>query len=188
MKAKILFVFMLFIGINLNAQTTFEKILNALAGLNGGFLEVTTKVVEVNSTMKFNGISKQTINIQLPAGTIKWYYRITVLPVSSSYAYQSNETLLYLLQNKMSMEIYSPTRSDNDNINFYLFGHSGDVDSFLTGKDFKILKGSHENINSFIDVDSDLVNLENLWIGIENPNKIHGLKVIIEVVAFGHFN
>ena len=177
---------MLFIGISVNAQSTFEKILNALSGLNESFYEVTTKVVEVNSTMKFNGITKRTFQVKLPAGTTKWYYRITVLPVSSDYAYQNNETLLYLLQNRMSMELYYPTREDHDNINFLLLGHSGDVDSFLTGNIYHYLKGSHADINSFID-ESDIIQ-ENLWIGIENPNKVHGLKVIVEVVALGNFN
>ena len=190
MKTKILLMFMLSIGISVNAQSTFEKILGALSGVsasNATFKDVITQTVEVNSLMKFHGITRQSVQVKVPTGTTKLYYRVTVLPVTSTYAYQSNESLLYLLQNKKSMDIYSPTLADNDNINFYFIGHSGDLSSFLEGKSCNVLKGSHTNINSFVDVNETLIKEENLWIGIENPNKVHGLKVIIEVVALGAF-
>ena len=185
MKTKILLMIMLLIGINAKSQITWEQIFNAIAGKTESFKNVTSQVVEVNSIMKFGGITRQVVQVLLPAGTEKWYYRITVLPVSMNYSYQSNETFFYLLKNKKSMEIYSPTLYDKDNINFFIIGHSGDKSSFLSDNAFKSYY-TKKNINSFIE--GSTLSLDNLWIGIENPNKVHGLKVIVEVVAWGYFN
>ena len=186
MKTKMLFVMMLFIGINLNAQTTFEKIIKALAGLSGSLKNVTTRVVEVNSSSNahmLNGKTRQAIQVVLPAGTKKWYYRITVLDVKSNYSYQSNESFYYLLQNNKSMETYAPMK---DGIDFYLLGHSGEVDSFLkTGNNNFNFLYANTNTNSFIGESTTIQ--DNLWIGIKNPNTFQGLKVIVEVVAWGNY-
>lgn len=184
MKIKILLIFMLFISANLQAQTTFETIISDLFGLSGSFKNIGTTVVEVNSTSKMGGITRQAIAVSLPTGTTKWYYRVTVMPITMDYSYQSNETFYYLLQNKKTMK--SPTLAPDDNINFYLIDQSSYKTLFLAEKGFSYHgDGSYKNINSFVAQSTYIP--DNLWIGIENPNLMHGLKVIVEIAAWGNY-
>lgn len=148
-----------------------------------------SQVIIVNSASKARlsgGKTREAIKIDLPTGTKKWYYRVTVLEVNSSYTYQENETFFYLLNNKKYMDNYRPT---NEAVDFYILGHSGDVASFTeTGNNnFKAFSDYTKiGTNSFIG--SSTINQENIWIGIKNPNSMTGLKVIVEVVAWGNYN
>ena len=81
------------------------------------------------------------------------------------------------------MENYSPTTYGVD---FYILGHSGDVNSFLqTGNNNFTYYSDYSklNTNSFIGT-CDYVQ-DNIWIGIKNPNSMQGLRVIVEVVSYG---
>lgn len=151
--------------------------------------DLVSQTIVVNSASKARlsgGKTREAIKINLPTGTKRWYYRVTVLSVTSTYSYQENETFYYILNNKKYMETYKPT---SEAIDFYVLGHSGDVASFLeTGNNnFKVFSDyTKTGTNSFIG--SSALNQENLWIGIRNPNSVTGLKVIVEVVAWGNFN
>jgi hypothetical protein len=189
MKAKIIIAFILFgLGINVKAQSTVEDILNALAGKKGSFKEVASKVLDVNSSSNaymLGGKTRQTVQIILPTGTQKWYYRVTVLDIKSNYSYQNNESLFYLLQNNKRFDTYSPM---SYGIDFYILGTSGDVASFSkTGNDnFRAYKDyTNTGTNSFISSCSLIQ--DNLWVGIKNPNSSQGLRVIVEVVAWGYY-
>ncbi|MGE0568439.1 MAG: hypothetical protein AB7O73_10860 [Bacteroidia bacterium] len=151
--------------------------------------DLVTKTIVVNSASKARfsgGKTRDVVKISLPSGTKQWYYRITILDVNSTYSYQENETFNYLLKNKKAMSPYAPT---NESIDFYILGHSGDVESFKkTGNNnFKSFKDyTRIGTNSFVGYCS--VNQENLWIGIKNPNMTVGLKVIVEVVSWGKYD
>lgn len=197
MKKRIVFIlaFMLSISFISNGQI-LKQIFEAFAeeqkkseAVKSTPKDLVSQTFVVNSASKARlsgGKTREAIKINLPAGTKRWYYRVTVLSVTSTYTYQDNETFFYLLNNKKYMETYKPT---DEAIDFYVLGHSGDVASFLeTGNNnFKVFSDYTKiGTNSFIG--SATLNQENLWIGIKNPNAMTGLKVIVEVVAWGTFN
>ncbi|MDF2449453.1 MAG: hypothetical protein K0R26_1957 [Bacteroidota bacterium] len=177
-------------------QTILKQILTALQsegnspGTNPVIVkDVTTQTLIVNSSSNARisgGKTRGVVKVNLPAGTKKWYYRVTVLDAEREYKYQNNETFYYLLNNNKFFETYSPT---TEAIDFYILGHSGDRESFLeTGNNnFKSFSAYTKiGIGSFIGECN--ISQENLWIGIKNLNTMVGLKVIVEVVAYGNFN
>lgn len=199
MKTKFSFaiLFVLF-NFHFGNSQTLREIINILADSQNkttsevkkaSLLEITNKTLSVNSSSNAyfsGGKTRDVIKIELPKGTINWYYRVTVLDIKSNYSYSYNETLAYLLSNKKTMDTYSPT---SFGIDFYLLGHTGDVNSFLeTGNNnFRSYPTfTKTNTNSFVNY-SNFIN-ENLWIGIKNPNASQGLKVIVEVVTYGYYN
>jgi hypothetical protein len=198
MKTKILLLSLsLCIYININAQEskvakTFSDIYQIIHAVNnavnGSLRDLGSTTITINSTSKAyfgGGHTRGIVQVQLPRGTEKWFYRITVLDVKSNYSYQNNESLYYVLSNNLADNIYRPT---TDGVDFFLLGTSGDATSFSeTGNNnFSYINGySYLNTNSFYE-GSNIVQ-DNLWIGVRNNNKIEGLKVIVEVVAWGHF-
>jgi len=196
MKTKFLFsVLILCIIFNAQAQSKFERSLNeviqAINQSTGKLQEVTVQTIEVNSISKARfggGHTRQLVPINLPPGTQKWYYRVTVMPVNSNYKYLANETFYYTLANHLSKEAYSPT---NGGIDFFLLSSSGDATSFSeTGNNnFRYLDGYQRlKSNSFIGEGTNSeIGHPNLYIGIRNDNMTEGLKAIVEVVAWGHF-
>ncbi len=197
MKGKFLIitVFCLFLT-NISQAQILKQIIDALAkeasnneAAKSTPKDLVTQTFVVNSASKARfsgGKTREAIKINLPAGTKKWYYRVTVLDVNSSYSYQNNETFYYLLSNKKYMETYAPT---NEAVDFYILGHSGDVASFLeTGNNNFKTYTSYTKIGTNSFIGECTLNQENLWIGIKNPNSMVGLKVIVEVVSWGNYN
>lgn len=169
-----------------NAQT-ISDILSAISRIGGKAKNIGTETLIVNSQVKSgigNGINKKALKINLPEGTKEWYYRITVLPLNSNFNYQSNETLYHLVSRQKNAEFYSYS---DKGVNIFIFGHSIDVESFKSGgSSYRFYKAySHKNITAYAGK-CDIIK-ENMWIGIENPNFRTGLKVIVEVVAFGNY-
>jgi hypothetical protein len=197
MKTKIL-SFGLVLIMSFHVQAQQSKFLRALSDVLQVINQATTNVksitvqtVDVNSIAKArfsNGHTRQIIPITLPQGTERWYYRITVMDVKSNYYYPANETFYYVLSNNVSIDhMYTPT---NDGVDFFLLTTSGDASSFSeTGNNnFTYLDGYEKlQTNSFIGEGPNPNTLSgNLWIGVRNDNKIEGLRVIVEVVAWGH--
>ena len=169
-----------------HSQLTLENIFNAIQNSSNSFMCITEKSVILNSTGNalLGGSSVVSIQVTLPQNTQKWYYRITVLKKSDTYNYQANEKFCYLLQNNMKAATYSGAIGYN--IDFFLIGHSGQLNSFLNGDTFTPLGKPFYNVNSFIHEASPTNS--NLWIGIRNINNVQGLRVIVEAVAWGKFN
>jgi hypothetical protein len=145
-----------------------------------------TVVINSSSNARFSGgKTRSGIKINLPVGTIKWVYRITLLSAKSYYSYPYEQTLFNLMSNKQKYIVNNQT---NYGVDFYIVDDF-DISNFLqTGNDnFKYYKNNSKlNTTGFVGV-CDLLT-DNLWIGIKNPNITEGLKAIVEVVAFGDFN
>lgn len=172
-----------------NLAKIIEDLSKEISSSNGDQIEirtVVTKTLTVNSASNarlYNSKTRDVVKVELPVGTKKWFYRITVLEIDKNYSYQNNETLFYLLNNRKTMDTYAPT---NEGVDFYILGHSGEVESFKkTGND------SFKAFTPFTKIDTNsftgecALTQENIWIGIKNPNSFVGLKVIVEVVSFG---
>jgi len=194
MKTKLPLSILLFcIFFNVQAQKskiakTFDQVLQLVDQATGSLEGLSSTTIEINSISKAylgGGHTRGVVQIHLPRGTEKWFYRITVLDIKSNYSYQDNESLYNVLRNHLPDNIYRPT---TDGVDFFLLGTSGDATSFSeTGNNnFQYINGyNYLNVNSFYE-GSDIVQ-DNLWIGVRNNNKVEGLKVIVEVVAWGHF-
>lgn len=197
MKTKIItFLSLFLLFANVSKGQILKQIIDALAkeasnneAAKSTPKDLVTQTFVVNSASKARfsgGKTREAIKINLPAGTKKWYYRVTVLDVNSTYSYQNNETFYYLLSNKKYMETYAPTK---EAVDFYVLGHSGDVASFLeTGNNNFKTYTSYTKIGTNSFIGECTLNQENLWIGIKNPNSMVGLKVIVEVVSWGNYN
>jgi hypothetical protein len=147
---------------------------------------VMTQTVSINSTSKalFAGSTRAVLKIDLPAGTTKWFYRITTMDINTNYYYPQEETFFSLIFDKKAFTINNKT---NKSLNFYIIDDNS-VNNFrqTENDNFKYYsKYSKTNTQGFID-SCDLTS-NNLWIGLINPNIRDGLKVIVEVVAFGNF-
>jgi hypothetical protein len=178
MRIRLLILMLLFLTFaNISKGQVLLEILKALANEN-----TTTETASKNNKPKYStrnlittsfivnssskarssdGKTREVVKINLPKGTKKWYYRVTVLNVNSNYTYQDNESFHYLLSKNKFMNTYKPT---DEAVDFYILGHSGDVESFLvTGNDnFKVYQAyTKKATNSFIG-ECALVQ-ENLW-------------------------
>ena len=145
-----------------------------------------TDVVNSASNARFHGgKSRIGFKLNLPTGTQKWFYRITIMNVETNFNYQPSESFYNSLTKHTSL---TPRKLTEDGLDVYItddyninnFLETGN-DNFKSYEDYKTL-----NTSSFINT-SDLIK-NNLWIGIKNPNMMQGLKVIVEVVAMGNFN
>jgi hypothetical protein len=81
----------------------------------------------------------------------------------------------------------SSVQLTNEGIDFYVIDSNSVSDFRQTGNDnFSHYKRFYKSKTSgFFDV-STLIS-DDLWIGIKNPNMKDGLRVIVEVVAYGDF-
>ena len=148
---------------------------------------VMTQTVSINSTSKafFSGSTRAVLKLDLPKGTKTWYYRITTMDINTNYYYPQEETFFTQIFDKKAFTINNKTDKP---LYFYIIDDN-EVNNFRqTGNDnFRYYsKYTKTNTKGFID-SCDLIS-NNLWIGLINPNIRDGLKVIVEVVAFGDFN
>ncbi len=191
---KLLFLLIIFFSINSNSQTALE-ILQALAGNNNNntnavqkihYKEVINEVVTINSTsneMFSGGSSRNAMYVRLPIGTTKWYYRITPMDVYANYYYQPRETFFTLLSNNFPLFVNNQTYNG---LNFYIINDYA-MNDFYAKRSFNIYSNyTKENTLGFYGECN--LTFNNLMICLSNPNLKDGLKVIVEVVAFGNFN
>ena len=194
-KLKIIIVTLILFmtSLTVKSQTTFLDILkDILVESQVTFKNIGSTSFVVNSATNarlFGGETRVAVKVNLPIGTIRWFYRVTVLEKESTYSYQQNESLYYIIKNKGNDYYYNPTRYGVD---IYLLGHSGDVASFTqTGNDNFNCFTNYTKLNTGTTYGSikDIVQEnQNLWLGIKNPNATTGLKVIVEIVAQGRYN
>jgi len=191
---KLVLLSILFFSINSNAQTLLE-IAKALAGTTENntaqvqkilYKEVMNEVVTINSTSKemfSGGSSRKALYVRLPLGTTKWYYRITPMDVYANYYYQQRETFFSLLSNNYPLFVNNHCQKGLD---FYIINDYA-VSDFYAKRSFNIYSNyTREKTLGFYGECNLTYN--NLMICLNNPNLKDGLKVIIEVVAFGNFN
>jgi len=103
MKIKILLLgFSVCMFFNIQAQEskvakTFNDIYQIIHAVNnavnGGLKDLGSTTITINSTSKAyfgGGHTRGVVQVQLPRGTEKWFYRITVLDVKSNYSHSYN--------------------------------------------------------------------------------------------------
>lgn len=188
MKRHILFIFIfsLIIGKISPGQSALETITNKLKGKDKGYKNVLNKTYPLNSTSneRFNkGKSKEVIKLDIPEGTNKLWFKITILDIKSNYQFTEQETFFNsVFEKKESIKPpYIPTTSIMD---FYIFNSSGDAESF---KKNEIYFNCFQKLKTFSFYDSINVKDNNYWIGLRNPNTFDGIKVILEVVSEGFY-
>jgi hypothetical protein len=189
MKKAILIVSLIF-TISTNAQT-LKEIVEVLGGKTETtskkilYKEVLNEVVTINSTsneMFSGGNSRQAIRVKLPIGTKKWYYRLTPLDVSSSYYYQPREAFISLLSNDYPLFVNDRT---NYGFNFYIINDYA-LNDFYAKRQFNVYTNfTREKTLGFYGECN--LTFNNLMICLTNTNVKQGLKVIVEVVAYGDF-
>lgn len=195
---KKIFLLFVLISIPLFAQTTNQDVTSQLAKLiydiqnfnkgNTIYKQILNETVTVNSSSNarfYGGKTRAGFKINLPIGTEKWYYRITLLEPNSTYTYPSNSDFFTLVKNNTPFFVNNQT---DYGLDFFILDDYSIKNFLETGNDnFRYYdRYSKKNIRGFID-SCDLKS-NNLWIGIKNPDVSHGLKVVVEVIAIGNFN
>lgn len=193
MMKKLFLLFILFFSINSNAQTLLD-FAKALAGKTDEvsavqkvlYKEVMNEVVTINSTsneMFSGGNSRKALYVRLPLGTTKWYYRITPMDVYANYYYQPRETFFSLLSNNYPLFVNNQAQKG---LHFYIINDYA-ANDFYAKRTFNVYSNyTREKTLGFYGECN--LTFNNLMICLSNPNLKDGLKVIVEVVAFGNFN
>lgn len=144
-----------------------------------------TETVNSSSKARFGGgKTRVAIPINLPIGTNTWFYRITVMEANSSYTYPIQDKFETQLKNSGPFTVKNQT---NYGIDFYILDDFNVKNFKETGNDNFSTYTDYTKLNSNGLFNSSKLIKNNLWIGIKNPNVTQGLKVIVEVVAFGTF-
>ncbi|MCF6180500.1 hypothetical protein [Lutibacter sp.] len=166
--------------------TKLYKLLNTKKESSYSFREVINETLEVNSVSNARfkgGETRKGISLNLPKNTSIWYYRITVLELNDSFRLRENEKLVNQIKNK-DLELFNRA---NEQIDFYIIPESNIANFLQTGNNnFMVYKNFTKNNTSDFFETSKVLG-DDFWIGIKNNNKFKGLKVIVEVVAFGKF-
>lgn len=145
-----------------------------------------TDIVNSSSNARFyGGKTRAGFKLNLPAGTTEWFYRITLMDKDVNFNYPSDQSLSNLLKINAPLSVYNQTNYGIDcfildDFNIKNFLQTGN-DNFSSYSDY-----IKYNTRGFINFSKLIKN--NLWIGVRNPNVMHGLKIIVEVVAFGNFH
>jgi hypothetical protein len=186
---KLIYIIMFACSFSMNGQT-LKEIMQTLKGETSEkvfYKDIVNEVVVVNSNMKARfggGNTRAAIKVNLPKGTKHWYYRVTVTELNSYFSFSEKETLFYKIKENKTP---SSVQLTNEGVDFYVIDSNSVSDFRQTGNDnyrhytsfYKSKTSGFINTSTFINDD--------LWIGIKNPNMKDGLRVIVEVVAYGDF-
>ncbi len=190
---KLIAIFILCGTLKSNSQTLLEvaKVLSGNKDENSKneqkivYKNVLNEVFTINSSSNETfkrGNARQAIKIKLPYGTIKWYYRITPFDVRGNYSYKENEELFSLLSNDNPLFVNNQISKGLD---FYIINDYAEEDFYAKRRFENYSDFTKQKTNGFYG-ESNLV-YNNLMICLINPNLKDGLKVIVEVVAYGNF-
>lgn len=149
------------------------------------YKEVMTEIVTLNSTSNElwkGGSSKTALYVKLPLGTVKWYYRVTLMDVRQNYFYNPKESLFSLISNDHPLFVNNQTSLG---INFYIINDYAKNDFYADRNFYRYTDYENEKTRGF----NGICNLtyNNLMICLKNYNLKDGLKAIVEVVAYGNF-
>jgi hypothetical protein len=163
---------------NLSAQNRFEPIFDA------------PQIITLNSiTSDINlasGVAKAAIPVLVPEGATGWYFTLEIMPKN-----QSSDTLATLLEKLLALDAQQLGTSDavshlcvprtGREANIYLIQGSENAESFVNFRGTRYFK-------RYIQTKSRAAYLphagaQNLFIGIENPYNLKGLKIKLEAVA-----
>ena len=187
---KILFFIFLILPV-VNYGQTIDELFNQLLNKDKAktkqvhYKEVMTEIVTLNSTSNElwkGGNSKTALYVKLPLGTVKWYYRVTLMDVRQNYFYNPNESLFSLISNDHPLFVNNQTSLG---INFYIINDYAKNDFYADRNFNRYTDYQNEKTRGF----NGICNLtyNNLMICLKNYNLKDGLKAIVEVVAYGNY-
>lgn len=142
-----------------------------------------------NATFK-GGNSRMALPVELPVGTIQWYYELTafrekVQAENAAKSFNLVGELANMLDQTGGLNIATNLLTQppiGDVCSIYLIDPDN-YNSFLQKTDFQYYPiGTRLNFNSGI-VKIDWIPDKSLYLGIKNPDSFHGIHVAIEVVA-----
>jgi hypothetical protein len=187
---KIFFLILLtssFVSHSQTLQELYDKLISKDKPVENRvhFKEVMTEIVTLNSTsneMWKGGSSKTALYVKLPLGTVKWYYRVTLMDVRQNYFYNPNESLFSLISNDHPLFVNNQTSLG---INFYIINDYAKNDFYADRNFSRYTDYENEKTRGF----NGICNLtyNNLMICLKNYNLKDGLKAIVEVVAYGNY-
>ncbi|MDI1317895.1 hypothetical protein [Flavobacterium sp.] len=188
---KKIFICLFFLMPLVNHSQTIQELYDRLTNKKSSeakrteYKEVLNEIVTLNSTSNAfwsGGNSKTALSVKLPIGTIKWYYRVTLMDVRQNYSYNPNESLFSLVSNKHPLFVNNQTSLG---VNFYIINDYA-LSDFYADRNFKLYSDyQNEKTRGF----NGICNLtyNNLMICLKNYNLKDGLKAIVEVVAYGKY-
>lgn len=189
MKKILFFIFLIFPVVNYGQ--TIDELFNQLLNKDNAktkqvqYKEVMNEIVTLNSTSNElwkGGSSKTALYVKLPLGTVKWYYRVTLMDVRQNYFYSPNESLFSLITNDHPLFVNNQTSLG---INFYIINDYAKNDFYADRNFYRYTDYQNEKTRGF----NGICNLtyNNLMICLKNYNLKDGLKAIVEVVAYGNY-
>jgi len=189
MKKKIAYILLVlpFLSYGQTLEELYNKLLSKdeIASNKVLYKSVLNEIVTLNSTsneFRSGGNSKSALYVKLPAGTVKWHYRITLMDVRQNYFYNSNESLFSLLSNNHPLFVNNQTSLGVD---FYIINDYAKNDFYENRNFSRYLDYQNKNTRGFYG--SCNLRYTNLMICLKNTNVKDGLKAIVEVVAYGNF-
>lgn len=186
---KILLLYLLLFPLA-NYSQSFEEIYNKLMDAKKEvkkpyYKHVMYEVVNLNSTSNEfwkGGSSKSALRVNLPKGTLKWYYRVTLMDIRQNYTYNPNEYLFSLLTDDHPLFVNNQTSLG---VNFYIINDYAESDFYADRNFYTYTDYQNEKTRGFHGICNLTYN--NLMICLKNYNLKDGLKAIVEVVAYGNF-
>ncbi len=191
MKKRI-FIFLLILSIIPSYSQKWENILyevlqgasNAIVQNQVAYKPVGSYVVEVNSATKFMGDTRKVIKIELPNFSEGFYYRITPMYIEYNYLYNNDESLYMNIINR-NPKPATPNFGTYASVDVFLMDNSADSYKFDNKMSFNYFRVYERIYTSCLIENSAPMTV---YLGIRNPNGTIGLRVIVEVVAFGYYN
>jgi hypothetical protein len=188
---KKIFFLILFISPFVNYSQTLDELFNKLVNKDKSsvkqvrYKSVMNEIVTLNSTSNAfwsGGDTKSALYVKLPLGTVKWYYRVTLMDVRQNYFYSTNESLFSLVSNEYPLFVNNQTSLG---VNFYIINDYARSDFYGDRNFSRYTDYQNENTRGF----NGICNLtfNNLMICLKNTNLKDGLKAIVEVVAYGNY-
>lgn len=177
-----------------NSTEELVKVINNLLNKKPAFESITPTYKEVINTIEIvnssskarfgGGKTRVAIPLNLPIGTTTWFYRVTVMEVNQNFTYTTFNKFENQLKRNGPFTVQNNT---SYGVDLYVIDDFSVMNFQETGNDNFKVYDTYTKLNSNGWFNSSTLIKPNLWIGIKNPNVTQGLKVIVEVVAYGTF-
>jgi hypothetical protein len=151
-------------------------------------VEVLHETITVNSTSAMSGYTRNTVEVQLPQGTIGYIYRISVFKKGGVSV---GNGLLDLLSTVPIAEVkiganlskYVVNNANGGAVDYFIFTNQEDKNAFYGKRDdsWNSCKSYPNRVSSCLS-SNECINRK-IWFGFRNNNISQGLDVYLEVVA-----
>jgi hypothetical protein len=150
-------------------------------------VEITNETLTVNSTSNMTGNTRNKADVKLPENTIKYIYRISVLPKGDATVANSLFDLLQTagpasVKVASSFAQYAIGNNDNLSVDAFIFNNVYDAEKFYNKEsDWGACKSLMNRVSCCF-ATSDCIG-QQVFFGFRNNNIMQGLDVKLEVVA-----